>query len=193
METVKVEKKYTYADYCEWDDSERWELIDGLAYAMSPSPSQTHQSVLVELAGQLRDFLKGNPCRVFVAPLDVRLNAEGADDTVVQPDIFVVCDESKLKDVKSVIGSPDLIIEILSASTASRDLVTKFRLYQKSGVQEYWIVDPDSKTVTVHVLHDIGYVSRSYNEYDAAVPVEVLDGCIINLIDVFEETSSNGD
>ena len=186
MEALKYEDHYTYRDYCTWDDSDRWELIDGLPYAMAPAPSIGHQSILVKLVTQLAVLLDGKPCKVLAAPTDVRLNADSSDDTVVQPDILVVCDRTKLEDGKSVVGAPDLIIEILSPSTAKHDMLTKKRLYQKSGVREYWIVDPDSKAVAVNVLHNGRYNSRFFDERDTAVPVEVLDGCTINFTDVFE-------
>ena len=186
MEALRLEEHYTYADYCAWDDSRRWELIDGAAYAMSPSPSRGHQAITGEIFGQLREFLKGKPCKVFIAPFDVRLNADGADDIVVQPDILVVCDESKLDGGNGVVGAPDFIAEILSPSSLKHDWIMKKRLYLRSGVREYWIVDPDAKMVTAHVLRDGGYMSYTYDEHDAAVPVEVLSGCAINLTDVFD-------
>ena len=186
MEAVRVEKHYTYADYCTWDDGTRWELIDGVAYAMAGA-SEVHQTVSGEIFGQLWESLKDSPCRVFFAPFDVRLNAEGADDTVVQPDILVVCDSSKLETGKCVVGAPDFIIEILSPASVKHDWKTKKRLYQRSGVREYWIVDPDSKIVITHVLSNIGYTSQTYDDNDTAVPVEVLDGCTINLAEVFSE------
>ena len=183
----KLDNYFTYADYCTWPDDERWELIDGVAYAMSPSPTRWHQSVSWKLAGQLYKFLEGKSYQAFHAPFDVRLNADGADDTVVQPDILVVCDEKKLENGKGVVGAPDLIIEILSPSSARHDSVTKLNLYMRSGVREYWIVNPDSKTVSVHTLRgDFGYIIRAYDENNTAVPVEVLDGCVINLAEVFE-------
>ena len=186
MEAIRLDDYFTYADYCKWPDDERWELIDGKAYSMAPAPSLGHQSISIELVGQLRNFLKGKPCKVFHAPADVRLNADGADDTVVQPDILVVCDDSKL-DGKSVIGAPDFIIEILSPSTAKKDLVTKERLYKQYGVKEYWTIDPDHKTVTVRILHgNLGYLIHTYDEQETAVPVKALDGCTINLTDVLE-------
>ena len=185
MEAQKYEEFYTYADYCKWDDSERWELIDGVAYAMAPSPSQEHQSIVGALFSQLYNHLKGNPYKVFVAPLDIRLNADTADDTVVQPDILVVCDEAKLGDGKAIIGAPDMIVEVLSQSSVRHDTVRKFRIYLRSGVKEYWIVDPDNKTVTVYVLHDGRYIAETFDRNDIAVPVNVLDGCIINLAEVF--------
>ena len=153
---------------------------------MSPASLRSHQSLIVRLLKQLSDFLHGKSCEVFVAPFDVRLSADSDDGTVVQPDILVVCDQSKFDpDGKGVIGAPDFIIEILSPSTARHDLVTKFRLYQRTGVREYWTVDPVSKTVAAHVLRGDWYVTRSYDEQDSSVPVHVLDGCTINLTEVF--------
>ena len=182
----KLDSYYTYADYCTWGDDERWELIDGAAYAMAPAPSRGHQTISGKLFRQIGDFLDGKPCEVFIAPFDVRLNAGGADDTVVQPDILVVCDESKLKNGAGVIGAPDLIIEVLSPSTERRDRVTKFDLYMRSGVREYWIVDPVSKTVAAHALRGgLGYITRAYDGKETAVPVEVLEGCTIDLGKVF--------
>ena len=184
MPLQNEEKRYTYADYCTWDDSERWELIDGAPYAMS-SPSQRHQSILGELFGQLWSYLKGKPCVPFMAPFDVRLNAAENDDTVVQPDILVVCDNSKL-DGKCCKGAPDLVIEILSASTAMFDRFIKFQKYREAGVREYWIVDPDTKTLQVYTLKQGEYVVTAYFETPIA-PVSILPGCEINLDDVFAE------
>ena len=184
MEALHRDKRYKYADYCTWDDDERWELIDGIPYAMSPAPTTMHQGILVELVGQLRNFLKGKPCRVFAAPYDVRLNGFGDDDDdVFQPDIVVVCDRTKIDD-KGCNGAPDMVIEILSPSTATRDRLLKFNAYQRACVREYWIVDPDSKTVQVHILENGRYFAKSYGEADV-VHVHVLDGCIISLPDVF--------
>ena len=186
MQAARDEKFYTYDDYCTWDDDERWEIIDGAAYAMSPSPLRSHQSISGRLYTQLSNFLRGKTCEVFAAPFDVRLCADGDDGTVVQPDILVVCDQSKFDpDGRGVVGAPDLIIEILSPSTARHDLVTKFRLYQREGVREYWTVDPDRKTVAAHVLVNDWYVTRSYDDQDSSVPVQTLEGCTINLTDVF--------
>ena len=182
---LKKDNNYTYADYCTWPEDERWELINGVAYALS-APSEAHQSVLVELARQISTQIRGLSCKVFVAPFSVRLNADEADDTVVEPDILVVCDKSKLDSGKGVVGAPDLIVEILSPSTARRDRDDKFKLYQISGVKEYWVVDTDLKLLTVNILHEAGYLSRSYNDNDTAVPIEILPDCAINLADVFD-------
>ena len=185
MQALHKEERYTYSDYCSWDDGERWELINGVAYAISPAPTWIHQGILVELSGQIRNFLKGKPCKVFVAPFDVRLNADAGDDTVVQPDVVVICDRAKICGTGCV-GAPDMVMEILSPSTSAHDRVLKLNLYQRSGIREYWIVDPESRTVSVNILDNGRYYVRGYAESDA-VPVHVLDGCTIILSDVFEE------
>ena len=148
------ERRFTYADYCGWDEG-RFELIDGEVFDMSPAPTVDHQSVVVELVTQIHTFLrraKGD-CRVFVAPFDVRLpRAQEADDevdTVVQPDVLVVCDRSKL-DRRGCRGAPDWIIEITSPSTASKDQMLKRQLYERHGVREYWLVHPVDRTLTVY-------------------------------------------
>jgi len=183
MPMPQENERYTYADYCTWDDSERWELIEGVPYAMSPAPSPVHQRLSSRLHRQLANFLDGKPCEVFHAPLDVRLNADDEDDTVVQPDLVVVCDRSKI-DEKGCKGAPDVVIEILSPSTARRDRMVKFQQYQQAGVREYWIVDPDTKTVQVCILKDGLYFVTPYAD---TAPVTVLPGCSINLQEVFAE------
>jgi len=174
---------YTYADYCAWDDGKRWELINGVAYAMCPAPSYDHQRIIVKLTIQLGMFLKGKPCKLLIAPFDVRLNSDDEDDTVVQPDLVVVCDSAKL-DKNGCKGAPDFIIEILSPSTARHDRWLKYNLYKNAGVREFWIVDPDTKTVSVNVLKDGDYIGKAYGDTDI-VPAAVLPGCEIDLRDVF--------
>ena len=146
------EEHFTYSDYCTWPDDERWELIDGVAYDMSPAPSRSHQDISGELFFQLRSQLTDRTCRAYLAPFDVRLShgdeTDDEIDTVVQPDIVVVCDRNKLDD-KGCKGAPDLVIEILSPSTSSKDLHEKFRLYERVSVREYWIVHPLDRTVMV--------------------------------------------
>ena len=183
-EAVPEYKQYTYAEYCTWGDDERWELIDGMPYAMA-APNRVHQEISGQMSRLIGNFLVGKPCKVFAAPFDVRLNADTYDDTVVQPDIVVICDKAKLDD-KGCIGTPDMAIEILSPSTKMRDLILKFRRYLQAGVREYWIVDPDSKTVSVYVLKNGEYAAANYGN-DETVPVHVLEGCEINLSEVFTE------
>ena len=186
MDALSEEERYTYADYCKWDDDERWELIDGVPYAMSPAPPTAHQRVIGRLYRRLTEFLDDKPCEAFIAPFDVRLNGAGDDDDdVVQPDIVVICDRSKIDD-KGCNGAPDMIIEIISPSTARRDKAVKFNKYQNAGVLEYWIVDPVDKTVLVYILDNGRYYAAAHAE-TAAVPVHVLEGCVISLSDVFAE------
>ncbi|MBI4650597.1 Uma2 family endonuclease [Candidatus Desantisbacteria bacterium] len=153
---IKKEKqKYNYGDYLTWQDDERWELIDGVAYNMTPAPSRFHQKISGELFYLIRKYLKDKPCEVYAAPFDVRLpkknEKEEEIDTVVQPDIVVICDKTKLDD-KGCIGAPDLVIEIISPYTGPKDMKEKFFLYEKTGVKEYWIVHPTDKTIMVFKL-----------------------------------------
>ena len=179
------DKLYTYTDYKSWDDDNRYELIDGVVYKFS-APSAAHQLILGELYRQLANFLKGKSCMVFVAPFDVCLTGLGDDDTtVVQPDVLVICDESKLADGKRCNGAPDMTIEILSPSTSRRDLFIKLEKYKAAGVREYWIVSPDAKAVNVHILVNGQYVITSYGSTDT-IPVSVIEGCGIDLAEVFD-------
>ena len=181
-------RKYTYSDYLTWDDDKRYELIDGEVYMMSPAPVRIHQRISMEIARQLANYLRGKTCEVYPAPFDVRLNADTKDDTVIQPDITVVCDPKKLDD-QGCKGAPDMIIEILSPSTARRDQRFKFHQYLKAGVREYWIVYPDLKNVQVNLLADGKYSIQVYGDTDI-VPVHVLEDCQITLADVFLPGSS---
>ena len=177
-------RKLTYSDYEIINDGNRYELIDGVIFLMS-APSAAHQSILRELTVQLSVFLKGKQCMVFPAPFDVCLNGLGdKDETVVQPDIIVICDK-KIIDAKRCNGVPDMVIEILSPSTSKIDLLTKLKKYQTAGVCEYWIVDPDSKSVNVHILEKGKYVIHLY-ECNDDIAVNVLTGCVINLSEIFD-------
>jgi len=185
MDAPGKEGLFTYEDYFTWDDGTRWELFEGAAYAMVPGPSSGHQSLLVEFSSAFNRYLKGKPCAVFIAPYDVRLNPDTADDTVVQPDLAVICDKTKI-DHRGCKGAPDFIIEILSATTARHDRVIKFNLYLKAGVKEYWIVDPDERTVQACILNNGRYYMSVYTDEDIA-PVSVLPGLKINLQEIFKD------
>ena len=189
MEALRREERYTYADYESWpDDGKRYELIDGVIYEMLAAPATTHQSISRNLHREIAVFLKGKPCKVFAAPFDVCLFGKGdKDDTVVQPDIVVICHRAKL-DAKRCNGAPDMVIEINSPSTASRDKVLKFNRYLAAGVREYWMVDPDTRIVQACVLENGKYTASAYGETDTA-PVLVLDGCTISLLDVFADST----
>jgi Uma2 family endonuclease len=178
---------YTYADYLGWETDKRYELIEGAAYMMS-SPSVSHQAISRELLGQFWNFLKSNPCQVFAAPLDVRLfpKEDNSDNTLVQPDLLVVCDESKLADGKSCRGAPDMVIEILSPSNTSPALLLKFNQYLAAGVREYWVISPETKAVQVHILEKgegkrAGhYISTVHSDIEA-LAVSILPGLRIDL------------
>jgi len=144
--------------------NERWELIDGIAYDMTPAPARIHADLSMALLKCLLAHFDGNPCKVYSAPFDVRLPEGNEPDdevkTVVQPDILVVCDGKKLDD-KGCRGAPDLEIEILSPSTASKDFIKKRALYEKHGVREFWLVDPANRVVTVYSLGIDGLFGKS--------------------------------
>lgn len=184
------DRKYTYADYLTWDEVTRYELIDGVPYMMAPAPSPVHQEINVELIRQLANYLHGKPCKVFTAPFDVRLNAEEGDDTVVQPDISVICDPSKI-DERGCKGAPDMIIEIISPSSINHDQFVKQDLYRQAGVREYWIVYPEYQKVQVYLLQDGMYISKPYKE-KGVVPVSVLENCTIDLGTVFPSVEEGG-
>jgi len=176
--------RYTYSDYIQWDDDVRRELIDGVPYLMA-GPNRRHQAISRNLFMQLAIFLEGKPCEVYYAPFDVRLNADTLDDTVVQPDILVVCDHSILNDANCA-GAPDMVVEILSPSNPRYDKITKFNRYLKAGIKEYWIVDPIAQSLAVNILKDNNYITHVYTDKET-VRVHILEGCIINLSKVFEE------
>jgi Uma2 family endonuclease len=186
----KENNSYTYENYLEWPEEERWELIEGVAYNMTPSPPRSHQKISAALFNALYQYLQGKNCEVYYAPFDVRLPEGGEEDhqikTVVQPDLVVICDPSKL-DEKGCQGSPDLIMEILSPSTASRDYISKLNLYEKNQVSEYWIIHPLDKIVMVYRLLENGNYGRAevYAEKDG-VKVGIFDDFVIDLKEIFK-------
>ena len=192
MELVlDINKRYSYADYLKWADDKMRELVDGFIRMMSPAPGTTHQEVSGDLFAQLHRVIKKNKgkCKVYPAPFDVRLpkNGETEDDrifTVVQPDICVVCDPSKI-DKRGCIGAPDLVVEIQSHSTAKYDLTAKFTLYETAGVREYWVVYPYEDVIEVFLLQPDGKYDDGTKYDGGKIPVHIFDGCEIDLADVF--------
>ena len=162
-----LNERYTFGDYLQWPEDERWELIEGVAYSMSPSPSWRHQGLAGELFAQIRSFLKDSPCRVFMAPLDILLPEEGEEelpdndlDTVVQPDLVVICDTDKLGE-RAVRGAPDIAVEVLSPYSWERDLRLKMRVYEERGVREYWVLDGGNRVLTVYNRDESGHFQAS--------------------------------
>ncbi|MCL2322747.1 MAG: Uma2 family endonuclease [Oscillospiraceae bacterium] len=169
---------YTFEEWLEMDDNERIDLIDGSIY-MRGEPSTRHQRVSRRLTLALGIFLEGKTCELFYDPFMVKLNEE----TVVHPDIAVICDSNKLND-HGCVGAPDLIIEILSPSNAGHDLFTKYNQYLLAGVKEYWIVDPIKNSIAVYILQNGEYDATFYLKKDI-LPVSVLPGCEIILKNIF--------
>ena len=183
----KEDRLFTYADYKEWElkEGERYEVINGEVFAMS-APDARHQEILVALSSRFYNYLQGKPCKVYPAPYDVRLfyEEDESDDTVVQPDISVICDEKK-RGKEGCRGAPDLIIEILSPSNSAIEMNRKFKLYQQAGVKEYWIVDPQNNEITVFCFGK-NPVFKIHKSTDT-VSVSVLPGLNIDLEQVFAE------
>jgi Uma2 family endonuclease len=194
MDTLKLDlnKRYTYADYLTWMDDVRRELHDGFIKLMTPAPSSRHQEISFNLSRLFGNFIFKKQCKGFAAPSDVRFskNSKSQDDkqvyTVLQPDLYIVCDLSKI-DARGCLGAPDLIIEIVSSKNSKRDLKDKFEIYQQHGVREYWIVNPNDENVNVFVLDEKGkYQLVGMYAEDDKIPVNIFDGDLkVDLTEVF--------
>jgi Uma2 family endonuclease len=175
-------RKFTYADYKSWElkKGERFELIYGEAYAMA-APNTAHQLIAMALAGELYAFLKGKPCKVIPAPFDVRLfyQEDESDDTVVQPDLVVVCDSEKLGP-EGCRGAPDMVVEIISPSNTAVEMNRKLRLYREAQVKEYWVVDPEDKHIGAYRLNGGQYSMQIYRK-NVAAESAALPGLTIEL------------
>ena len=175
--------RHSYADYLTWPDDLRYELIDGVAYLMSPAPARRHQEIVGEVFRQASNRLVGKPCRAFIAPFDVRLpKANEADeevDTVVQPDVLVVCDAGKL-DARGMRGAPDWVVGVLSPATSSHDQTIKLATYERAGVPEVWLVHPADRLVTVYRLEDGAYGRPKISDLQGVLEVERLPGMTID-------------
>jgi Uma2 family endonuclease len=180
-------KIYSYSEYLTWSMKERVELIKGRLFKMTPAPSLIHQQVSGAIFFEISQYLKNKPCQVFHPPFDVRLPKKGEKEiyTVVQPDISVVCDENKL-DEKGCLGAPNLIVEIISPSTANKDLHEKYDLYEEAGVGEYWTVFPNEGTISVFILNDHAKytILKPYTFIDS-IESKSVPGLTISLSEVF--------
>jgi len=189
MPLPQENRKYTYADYKQWPDEEKYEIIDGVPY-MQAAPSWQHQSISAELVTQFSNYLRNKSCKVFHAPFDLKMPNENESEdettTVVQPDIVVICDKSGLKGT-GYYGTPPLIIEILSPSTARRDKIYKLNKYELAGVKEYWMIEPDLELVSVFKIQENKKYSRPdmYTEEDT-IEVSIFSDLIIDLKPVFD-------
>jgi len=183
---LDLEKRYTLADWRSWPDDERWELINGVAYNMNPSPREKHQDRAGQLFARLFIWLENKPCKVYMAPLDVFLpkphiqtkedaSKSDSNDTVVQPDVLAVCNPDKIHD-NGIHGAPDFVVEVLSDSTANKDFSIKLELYEQSGVREYWIIQPETATVFQYVLEGVAFAPVREFRRGMPVPSSVFTG-----------------
>jgi len=174
--------RHTVADYMGWDDGERWELIDGVAYNMSPAPAIRHQDIALNFGTLLRNRLQGKLCKPFIAPVDVVLS----EHDVVQPDVFVVCEPSKITP-KNIQGAPDFVLEVLSPSTSRKDMREKKALYERADVAEYLVLDPLELYALLFRLDESGrYGAGEVYGPDESLPLRVLGGEAVDLGEIFE-------
>lgn len=180
--------KYSYADYLTWDIEEMVELIKGKVFKAAAAPRRKHQEIAGQLFTKFHNFLKKHTCKVYIAPFDVRLPAHSKKNediyTVVQPDICVVCDPTKLDDA-GCIGAPDLIVEILSPGNNKKDLKFKYEVYLESGVREYWVVHPEEQTLMIYTLIDNQYVPSKLFVSGDIVNSSVVKGFQLDVEDLF--------
>lgn len=182
---------YSYADYLLWQFSERVELIKGKIFKMSPAPSSSHQDILMNLTITFNKVFSKTPCKLYFAPLDVRLinykesTPENKIMSVVQPDLCVICDRSKV-DLKGCLGSPDLVVEILSLGNSKKEMDTKFDLYQENQIKEYWIVNPFQKTILIYVLENDRYIGLKPFIEDSKIVSPTFPDLKVSVKKVFE-------
>jgi Uma2 family endonuclease len=191
IDDLDFSKTYTYADYYSWKFEERLELIKGKIFKMSPAPGGNHQIISFNISGELYNFLKDKSCKAFPAPFDVRLVREETNDkkvkTVVQPDVCVICDPSKIADQRSCLGAPDIIVEILSPGNNAKELKTKYELYEEFGVKEYWVVYPAERCIVRYLLNSEGkFLSEGRAlTFGDKITTPILPGFELALDDVF--------
>jgi Uma2 family endonuclease len=188
FEEIDLNLEYSYANYLKWIFPERVEIIKGRIFKMSPAPNFEHQSISSNLHGIIWNQLRDKPCKIIAAPFDIRLSKYIEDkkiDSVVQPDLCIICDSKKI-DERGCLGAPDMIVEILSPSTAQRDLELKYAIYEENCVKEYWIVQPNDQTVSVFDLVGKKYVLRGIYHRQKIVLLKTI-GLEIDLREVFPD------
>jgi len=181
---------YSYSNYLNWLFPERVELIAGKIFKMSPAPSRVHQEVSINLLKHLINFLDDKPCKVYAAPFDVRFPKESKADkdvfTVLQPDICVIRDKSKL-DARGCIGAPDLVVEILSPGNTKMELLHKYRVYEEFGVKEYWVVSQSDQNMLIYTLKEGKFYPSKIFTLGEKITSSVLPGFELRLDDVFDD------
>ncbi len=191
MAPAKKINTYTYQDYKNFDDSMRCEIFEGEVMMMSPAPNMWHQAISSNLHFIFSKFLKGNTCKAYSAPVDVLLDYKYKfehSNIILQPDLLVLCDKNKW-DKRGILGAPELVIEILSPSTLKNDIHLKYILYRDYGVKEYWIVNPDARTIHQYFLVDGDYEEFIYYSDDKdknVIKSRLFEGLEIPLSEIFE-------
>ncbi|EKN66904.1 hypothetical protein BABA_13487 [Neobacillus bataviensis LMG 21833] len=189
----KRQKILTYKEYANWGEDERCEVLDGKIISMAPSPQPSHQEISMQLSIEIGSILRGKGCKAFAAPIDVFLfedtHHKWIDENVrnwVIPDLIVVCDPSMIKRNK-ILGAPDLVVEIISSSSAKIDRIDKRLAYQRAGVKEYWIIDPANQLVEVYRLRNHSLELQDVFKREDIIPVHVLNELEIDLAVIFPE------
>jgi Uma2 family endonuclease len=188
IDQLELSKTYSYADYLTWRIKDRVELIKGKIFAMSPAPASRHQRISWNISFELGKFLDNSPCEVFYAPFDVRLERTESDEqirTVVQPDICVICDISKI-DERGCSGAPEVVVEILSPGNSKREMKTKYELYEEAGVLEYWIIDPEHDTALFFYLENGSFQTRRPLAVSDSIKSKTLNGFELPLKVIFK-------
>ena len=191
LNLLDISKKYSYADYLLWKFEERIEILKGKIFKMSPAPSSLHQRISTELFGGLYTYFRKSSCQIFHAPFDVRLpdsqkkNTDTDIFTVVQPDLCIICDKSKI-DERGCLGAPDLIVEILSPGNTTKEMKNKFRLYEEAGVREYWLVEPNDRVIFVYVLRNGIYIGLAPFTDEDILKSEIFEGLEMSVAEIFE-------
>jgi len=186
---LDLTKSYTYADYFSWKFDERVELIKGKIFRISPAPNRIHQKLAGYIHIRLGNYLEGRSCEVYEAPFDVRIPRISKDDkqiiTVLQPDVCVICDLSKL-DKRGCVGAPDVVVEILSPGNNAKELKNKYEVYQEAGVREYWVVSPQNQWVRIYTLENGSFRESPYYVAGDTANSSVLEGFSIIINDLFK-------
>lgn len=191
IKQLDLKGTYSYADYLLWQFSERVELIKGKIFKMSSAPSSSHQDISLNLTRIFDNFFYKTSCKLYIAPFDVRLvnykesSADKKIMSVVQPDLCVICDRTKI-DEKGCLGSPDLVVEILSSGNSKKEMDLKFDLYQENKILEYWIVDPFQKTILVYVLENERYIGLKPFLIDSKISSPTFPDLKVSVKKVFE-------
>jgi Uma2 family endonuclease len=193
LSDLDLSKTYTYADYLKWTFDERLELIKGKVFKMSPAPGSVHQRISLRLSRWIGNYLENKSCEVFSAPFDVRLLRTNEQKkeiiTVVQPDISVICDPTKV-DERGCLGAPDIIVEILSPGNNKKELKNKYDVYEESGVLEYWIIQPLEKTFLRYTLINGSYQPSRLLTMGDDITTPILPGFVLSLEELFAEKAT---